>query len=98
MGQVVPSGMRIDPLGCQSRWVTPVPVAPGGAAPLRLQTERMHLMLPPRLPQSHVHTLALSLLLGQDLEPLALSDRECSCDLGIRERSLKVPLSFKQAF
>lgn len=50
-----------------------------------LQMERMHLVLPSRLPLSHLHSLsshslALSHSLSQDLEPLALSDRKCSSD------------------
>uniref|UniRef100_A0A672Q8L9 mitogen-activated protein kinase kinase n=2 Tax=Sinocyclocheilus grahami TaxID=75366 RepID=A0A672Q8L9_SINGR len=46
---------------------------------------RTYLALPSRLPLSHLnslssHSLALSDLLSQDLEPLALSDRKCSSD------------------
>lgn len=57
----------------------------GGSASDLLQMERTYLALPSRLPLSHLHSLsshslALSHLLSQDLEPLALSDRKCSSD------------------
>ncbi|KAA0724971.1 Dual specificity mitogen-activated protein kinase kinase 6 [Triplophysa tibetana] len=51
----------------------------------------MHLMLPPRLPQSHAHSHALSLLLGQDLEPLALSDRKKKPPLKLPKEAFEKP-------
>ncbi|XP_026132352.1 dual specificity mitogen-activated protein kinase kinase 6-like isoform X2 [Carassius auratus] len=57
----------------------------GSSASVLLQMERTYLDLPSRHPRSHMHSLsshslALSHLLSQDLEPLALSDRKCSSD------------------
>uniref|UniRef100_A0A8C1VSS4 mitogen-activated protein kinase kinase n=1 Tax=Cyprinus carpio TaxID=7962 RepID=A0A8C1VSS4_CYPCA len=57
----------------------------GSSASDLLQMERTYLALLSRLPLSHLHSLsshslALSHLLSQDLEPLALSDRKCSSD------------------
>ncbi len=76
----VPSGIWIAPLWCHSWWW----VTPGAAAPPICSRWRERTW-PSRLPLSHLHSLsshslALSHLLSQDLEPLALSDRKCSSD------------------
>ncbi|XP_051530124.1 dual specificity mitogen-activated protein kinase kinase 6 isoform X2 [Myxocyprinus asiaticus] len=61
-----------------------------------LQMERMHLALPSRLPYSHVHSLSthsltLSYLLSQDLEPLALSDCKKKPPLRLPKEAFEKP-------